>query len=92
MDVQEIIQKLETKFADEAFKNALKSDPVKAIENVIGTKIPEDKIKEVVAAVEKKIAAEGTENIVKEVEAKAEEALGGVKDLLGGILGGDKKD
>ncbi len=83
MDVKEIIAKVEEKLGDESFKKALKTNPAKALEDLLGINLPDEQINAVMAAVKAKLGAEGVEGIVKEAEDK----LGGV---LGGLFG--KKD
>lgn len=96
MDVKEIIEKVEGMLGDEAFKKALASDPVKAIEKATGIKVTEAQLKAVLEAVKDKVdikdveslvklaqgavGGEAKESIVKEVEEK-------VEGLLGGLLG-----
>lgn len=80
MDVKEIIAKVEEKLSDASFKKALKENPAKALEELLGVNLPDEQINAVMAAVKTKLGAGGISGIAKE----AEEKLGGV---LGGILG-----
>ena len=73
MDVKEIIAKVEEKLSDASFKKALKENPAKALEELLGVNLPDEQINAVMAAVKTKLGAK-----------EAEEKLGGV---LGGILG-----
>lgn len=78
MDVKEIIAKVEAKLGDEAFKKALKSNPAKALEELLGVDLPDEQINAVMAAVKAKLGADGLEGVVKGAEEKLGGALGGL--------------
>lgn len=81
--VEAIVKKAE---ADPNLLSELKADPAKAIENLTGIDIPEDKINEVIAAVKAKLfvdkAGAAAEGAGEKVEGLAKEALDGLKKLF----------
>lgn len=87
MDVKEILEKLKDKLEDKSFIEAVKSDPVKAIEDAIGVKIPAEQVEAVVVAVKAKVEKEGIASVLEEAEEKLED----VKEKLGGLFGGKDK-
>lgn len=79
MDVKEIMAKVEEQMKDASFQKELKKDPVKAVEKLVGVKIPADQIKTVEAFVKTKLGAESLK--------EADEKLGDVKGIIGGLMG-----
>ena len=55
MDIKEKLGDLTEKVKDKDFKDDLKKDPVKAVENLTGLDIPEDKVDKVVDVAKDKL-------------------------------------
>ncbi len=66
--IEEIVAKLK---ADKTFAAKFKSDPIKAVESVLGVDLPDDKIKTLVDGVKAKLAA-----------GKADDVIGSIKKLF----------
>ncbi len=66
--VEEIVQKLQK---DPAMLKSFQTDPVKALEKMLGVNLPEDQLKPLVAGVKAKLAASDISG-----------ALGGLKKLF----------
>ncbi len=90
MDIKDMIAKVEAKIEDKAFREALKKDPVKAVEELLGVNLPDEQMKAVLAAVKAKLGSEDVSGIIKGAEDKIGDALDDAKGLLGGLFG--KKD
>jgi cytidylate kinase len=68
--IEEIVEKIKS---DDALKQKFTTDPIGAIEDLIGVDLPEDQIKQVVDGVTAKLGSG---------------ALGGIAEKLGGLFGG----
>ena len=69
IDIKAEVEKLVSKAkSDDKFMDKLKSDPVKAVESVLGVDLPDDACKKIVEGVKAKISLD---------------KLGGVADMLG---------
>ena len=55
--IEEIVNKIKS---DEGFASSFKSDPIKAVESVIGVDLPDDKIKDIVKTVKAKLKLDET--------------------------------
>lgn len=66
--IEEIVAKVKN---DKSFGEKFKSDPVKAVESVIGVDLPDDMVQKVVAGVKTKLTAD-----------QAGGLLGGIKKLF----------
>ena len=66
--IEEIVEKIKN---DKDFAKKFKADPVKALEDVSGIDIPEDKIEEIITMVQAKIKID-----------KVDDVLDNIKDLL----------
>lgn len=74
MDIKAKIDEAVAKIkADPAIAKEFQADPVKAVEKILGTDLPDDVINPVIDGIKTKISVDG------------------VKDKLGGLLGGLKK-
>lgn len=74
MDIKAKIEEAVAKIkADPAIAKEFQDDPVKALEKILGTDLPDDKINPIIEGIKAKISVDG------------------VKDKLGGLLGGLKK-
>ena len=72
MDIKEQIEKLAKKvLSDEKLMAQFKSEPIKAVEKVLGVDLPDDIVEKIIAGVKAKIAADG-----------AKDLLGGLKKLF----------
>ncbi len=61
MDIKKEINKIVDKVKnDKAFASKFKKDPIKAVEEIIGIDLPDDKIKEVVKTVKVKLKLDET--------------------------------
>lgn len=72
---EEIFSKIKS---DPDFEKKFKTDPVKAVEDVIGVDLPNDRINGVIEAVKAKLTADNVKD-----------AATGIKDKLSGLLGGN---
>lgn len=66
--IEEIVNKIKS---DKTFAAKFKSDPIKAVESVLGVDLPDDKIKSLIDGVKAKLTAD-----------KAGDLLGSVKKLF----------
>ena len=66
--IEEIVNKIKS---DKTFADKFKSDPIKAVESVLGVDLPDDKIKSLIDGVKAKLTAD-----------KAGDLLGSVKKLF----------
>ena len=83
MDIKDMIAKVEAKIEDKAFREALKKDPVKAVEDLLGVNLPDEQLKAVLAAAKAKLGSADLAGIVEGVEEKLGDVLGGAKEKLG---------
>lgn len=73
MDIKKTIEELVKKIqADTVFSDLFSKNPIKAIEDTLGTKLPEDQLKSLVDGVKAKVSLD-----------QAGDALGKVKGLFG---------
>lgn len=73
MDIKKTIEELVKKIqADKVFSDLFSKNPIKAIEDTLGTKLPEDQLKSLVDGVKAKVSLD-----------QAGDALGKVKGLFG---------
>ncbi|MDD3220242.1 MAG: hypothetical protein PHC41_06395 [Lachnospiraceae bacterium] len=81
--IEAIVKKAES---DPDILKKLKEDPAKAIEELSGIDIPEDKINEVIAGVKAKLAIDSAgdkvEGLGEKLEDAAKGAIDGIKKLL----------
>ena len=70
--IEEIVNKVKN---DKDFANNFKKNPSEAIENVLGVKIPDDKLEEIIQAVKVKLSNDNIKDAVKDVGSK-------IKDLF----------
>jgi len=66
--IQEIIEKVK---GDKSFAEKFKANPLQAVKSALGINVPDDQIKAVIDGVKAKLSLD-----------KADEALGGVKNLF----------
>jgi len=66
--IEEIVEKVKS---DEGFAANFKSDPIKAVESVLGVDLPDDKVKGIIEGVKAKLSID-----------KAGDALGSLKKLF----------
>ena len=90
MDIKDMIAKVEAKVGDKAFQAALKKDPIKAVEDLLGVNLPDEQLKAVLAAAKAKLGSEEVSGIVKGAEEKLGDVMDDAKGLLGGLF--SKKD
>lgn len=62
--IEEIVEKIKN---DEDFKEKFKQEPIKALEDVIGIDLPDEKINEIITAVKAKIKLDDV-NIVDKIK------------------------
>lgn len=62
--IEEIVNKIQN---DDDFKEKFKQEPIKALEDVIGIDLPDDKINEIITAVKAKIKLDDI-NIVDKIK------------------------
>ena len=91
MDIKDMIAKVEAKLEDKAFLGALKKDPIKALENLLGVNLPDEQLKAVLAAVKAKLGSAEFAGIVDGLEDKLGDVLGGAEGKLGDVLGDAKE-
>lgn len=75
-DIAEEIRK------DPALLKLFKTEPVKALEKVLGVDLPDDLINKVIAAVKVQIAAEGLDDKLDKLEDKFEDKVDLLKKLF----------
>jgi len=72
-DIKEMIEKVVKKIQkDEKFQEKFKKDPVKAVEDVLGVDLPEDKINKVIDGIKAKMTVDTAKGLMDKA-----------KDLLG---------
>lgn len=71
--IDEVVAKVK---ADENFAQKFRSEPIKAVEDVLGVDLPDDIIQKIIDGVKAKIDLSGVAD-----------KLGGVADKLGGLFG-----
>ncbi len=65
MDIKAKIEELVNKIkSDKSFADEFKTDPVKAVENVIGVDLPDDQINKVIDGIKAKISVDGVKDKV----------------------------
>ena len=96
--ITEIIEKVKS---DPTLLADFKSDPIKAVEGIIGTDLPDEKIKEIIDGVKGGINLEGIAGSIGEklkggvegaedsIGDKIKEGISGIGEKLGGLF---KKD
>ena len=85
MDIKAKVDEVVAKVKDDPnFANDFQSNPVGAVEKVIGVDLPDDVINNVVETVKQKLSGEG--NITDKIGG----AIGGIGDAIGGLFGGKK--
>ena len=60
--INEIVDKVKN---DKSFAKKFQSDPIKAVESVLGVDLPDDQIQKVVDGVKTKVTADQAGNIIK---------------------------
>lgn len=83
MELKDMIAKVEEKLGDAAFKENIMKNPLKAVEELLGVKIPEETLKQILDAVKDKVDIKDIEKLAKE----AGEKLGGFEKIEKGIEG-----
>lgn len=78
--IEEIVEKVKN---DKDFDKNFKEDPVKALEELLGTDLPDEQVKAVIEGVKAKVNLD-------ELGDKAGDLLGGAVDKLKGLFGGKK--
>ena len=78
--IEEIVEKVKN---DKDFGKNFKEDPVKALEELLGTDLPDEQVKAVIEGVKAKVKLD-------ELGDKAGDLLGGAVDKLKGLFGGKK--
>ena len=75
-DIKKMIEKVIAKIkGDEGFANSFKSDPIKAVESVLGVDLPDDTIKGVVDGVKAKLTSD-------KISSEASSVVDKIKDLF----------
>ena len=65
MDIKAKIEELVNKIkSDKSFADEFKTNPVKAVENVIGVDLPDDQINKVIDGIKAKISVDGVKDKV----------------------------
>ncbi len=59
--IEEIVNKVKN---DKNFADEFKADPIKAVENVVGVDLPDDKIKEIAEGIKAKISVDDVKDKV----------------------------
>lgn len=75
--IEAVVEKIKN---DDALRAKFKTEPVKALEEVLGVDLPDDVIEKVIDGVKAKLAA-----------SDIADKVGDVKDALGGLFGKLKK-
>ncbi len=91
MDIKDMIAKVEAKVGDKAFQAALKKDPIKAVEDLLGVNLPDEQLKAVLTAVKAKLGSADLAGIVDGLEEKLGDVLGGAEGKLGDVIGDTKE-
>ena len=91
MDIKDMIAKVEAKIGDKAFQEALKKNPIKAVEDLLGVNLPDEQLKAVLTAVKAKLGSAEAAGIVDGLEEKLGDVLGGAEGKLGDVLGDAKE-
>jgi len=84
--VEEIVEKVK---GDESFLANFKSDPVAAIEGLIGVDLPDDQIKAIVEGVKAKLSLDADGDGKIDIIEKVGDKVGGIGEKISGIF---KKD
>ena len=75
--IEEIVEKVKS---DKAFGKHFKEDPIKALEGVLGTDLPDEQVKALIEGVKAKVNLD-------ELGDKAGDFLGGAMDKVKGLFG-----
>lgn len=90
MDIKEKIEEIVEKVkGDESFLAKFKSDPVGAIEGLIGVDLPDDQIKAIVEGVKAKLKLDADGDGKIDIIEKVGDTVSGIGEKIGGIF---KKD
>lgn len=71
--IDEVVNKVKS---DDKFAEKFKSEPIKAVEDVLGVDLPDDQVNGIIEGVKAKVNLSGVTN-----------KLGGVADKIGGMFG-----
>ena len=82
--VEEVVEKLK---GNPTLLAQFKTEPVKALEKLIGKDLPDEQIEKVISLVKAKLLKDKIEDSVDELEDKAEDVVDDVKDVLKGLGG-----
>ncbi len=89
MDIKEKIEEIVAKLqGDEGLRSSFASDPIKAIEGLLGVDLPDEAIKQVIDGVKEKLGLgkEAAEDAAEGAAEAAEEAKEGILDKIKGIF------
>lgn len=73
--IEDIVKKIKS---DEDFANKFSKDPVKAVEDVLGVDLPEEKVQTLVEGVKAKLASDGAGDLI----GKASDMVGKAKKMF----------
>ena len=69
IDIKTKVTELVTKISkDEALQKEFKSDPVKAVESLVGVDLPDDSVNKIVDGVKTKLAVDGAKGAVDKLK------------------------
>ncbi len=69
IDIKTKVTELVTKISkDEALQKEFKSDPVKAVESLVGVDLPDDSVNKIVDGVKAKLAVDGAKGAVDKLK------------------------
>ena len=86
--IEEVVAKLK---ADPKLMTQFKTEPVKALEAILGVDLPDDIINKVIDGVKARLAGEAAKDVAKDAAKDVKEALGDAKNIIGGFFQGLKK-
>ncbi len=93
-DIKSKIDEVTTRIkTDAALKAQFKSDPIKAVESVLGVDLPDEAVKKIIAEVKVKLGAgaEAAESVGGKAAEKAGQVLGEAAEKAGGVVDSIKK-
>ncbi|MBE6612656.1 MAG: hypothetical protein E7632_09200 [Ruminococcaceae bacterium] len=82
--IEEIVGKIKN---DDALRAQFKTEPIKAIEKLIGVDLPDEAIEKIIDGVKSKLAIADAKDKLDDAKEDVGEKLGDLKNALGGLFG-----
>ena len=82
--IEEIVGKLKN---DDELRAQFKTEPIKAIEKLIGIDLPDETVEKIIDGVKSKLALSEAKDKLDDAKEDLGEKLGDIKSALGGLFG-----